>query len=270
MTRARSLAAILALSLALAAPARADEAAPSAFDPEAAIAYSQAAVGRTIGDYAFLDRRGEPVRLAEFRGRPLVVNLVFTACAESCPLIVQSLARAVDVAQDALGPGSFSVVTLGFDSEYDSPERMRAYARGQGVDLPNWRFLSGDAETIDRLLGELGFLYFPSPRGFDHLAQTSVLDAEGRVYQQVYGASFDPPALVEPLKSLMFGDLGALASLEQLVERVRLFCTFYDPKRDRYSFDTSFFIMLTVGGLSLTGLGIVLVRAWLRAPVRRA
>ena len=233
-------------------------------DPQAAIAYSQAAVGREIGDYSFRDSGGGHVRLADFRGKPLVVNLVFTACVESCPLVVQSLQHAVEVAQEALGRDSFSVVTLGFDAAHDTPARMRSYARDQGVVTDNWHFLSGEQAEIQRLLDELGFLYFPSPRGFDHLAQTSVLDGRGRVHQQVYGASFEPPALVEPLKGLMFGQAGSLADISALIERVRLFCTFYDPVRERYSFDYSIFFALTIGGLSLLGLGTLLARAWLR------
>ena len=181
-----------------------EDAAPSAFDASAAIAHSQAAIGREVGDYSFVEQDGEAVRLAAFRGKPLVVNLVFTACAESCPVVVQTLYRATEVAQAALGADSFSVLTIGFDTVSDTPERMRAYAHSQGVDLPNWWFLSGDHETVDRLVQDLGFIYFPSPRGFDHLAQTSVIDAEGLVYQQVYGSNFEPPALVEPLKQLAF------------------------------------------------------------------
>jgi protein SCO1/2 len=239
--------------------------APPAFDAEAAIAYSQAAIGRGLGDFAFRDRDGAPVRLSAFRGRPLVVNMVFTACAESCPLVVQRLHRAVEVAQDALGRDSFAVVTIGFDSEADTPERMRAYARAQGVDLPGWDFLSGDTETIARLANTLGFIYYPSPRGFDHLAQTTVIDAEGRVYRQVYGSSFEPPALVEPLMALVLGRERAITGLSDIIGRVRLFCTFYDAASDRYRFDYSLFIGLAIGGASLAGIGVVLVRAWLRS-----
>lgn len=242
---------------------------PSVFDPESAIAYSQAAVGRSIGTFAFQDGEGETVRLSDFRGTPLVVNLVFTACAQSCPIVVKSLERAVDVAQEALGRDSFSVVTIGFDTENDTPERMHAYARDMGVALPNWHFLSGAEGDMQRLLEELGFLYYPSPLGFDHLAQTSVLDPEGRVHQQVYGAAFQPPALVEPLKGLLMGRAGgSLVDIASLVERVRLFCTFYDPARDRYSFDSSFFFALAIGGLSLVALAFILIRAWLAAAWR--
>ena len=57
-----------------------------------------------------------------------------------------------------------------------------------------------------RLANNLGFLYFASAKGFDHLMQTTVVDANGKIYRQVYGMTFDTPLLVEPLKELVLGE----------------------------------------------------------------
>jgi len=169
------------------------------------------------------------------------------------------------VARDSLGEDSFSVVTIGFDSRGDTPERMRAFAHGQGVDLANWAFLSGEPEALERLVENLGFIYFPSPRGFDHLAQTTVIDPEGRIYRQVYGATFKAPALVEPLMELVFGRRAEASAVENLVNRIRLFCTYYDPNSQRYRFDYSIFIAFAIGAASLLGLAVLLLRAWWRS-----
>ena len=240
--------------------ASADAPDPS-LDPEAAIARSQAAVGRSLGDYSFRAADGETVRLADYRGKPLVVALVFTACSESCPLIVQRLAEAVEVAQGALGEDSFAVAAVGFDSQHDSPERMKAFARAQGVDGMGWRFLSGDPATVDALIDDLGFLRVPSPRGFDHVAQVSIIDQDGRVHGHVYGADFGVPALVEPLKVLALGQSTAISDIAAVVQRVKLFCTFFDPRSGRYAVDYSFVISLAIGGLALLGLAFFLGRA---------
>ncbi|MEM7221826.1 MAG: SCO family protein [Pseudomonadota bacterium] len=251
----------LLVALLFSAAPRAEQA-PSGFDAEAAISYSQAAIDRILDDTALAGPDGEEVDLSDFRGKPLIVNMVFTACVQSCPLIVQSLYRSVDVAQETFGKDAFSVVTVGFDAETDSPAQMRAYASSQGVDLPNWRFLSGDRATIDRLTKTLGFIYFPSPRGFDHLAQTSIVDSEGRIYRQVYGANFTAPAVVEPLKDLIFGRAAELTSLDGLINRIKLFCTLYNEKTGRYSFDYAIFIGFGIAVLTLAGVAVVLVRGW--------
>lgn len=230
-------------------------------DPAAAVKRSQAAIGRSLGDYSFLDGDNRVVRLADYRGRPLVVALVFTACTESCPLIMQRLAEAVEVAQEALGPDNFAVLTLGFDARYDNPARMQAYARSQGVNLPGWSFVAGDQASIDALIDDLGYSRTPSPRGFDHIAQVSIVNADGRVHSHVYGSEFEPPALVEPLKVLALGQATAFTDIEAVIQRVKLFCTFFDTRSGRYAVDYSFVIALSVGGFALLGLAFFLARA---------
>ncbi len=230
-------------------------------EPEKAIAKSQAAIGRVLGPYRFQDEAEQDVLLSDYRGRPLVIALVFTACSESCPLVIQSLAAAVEVAQDGLGAESFAVATIGFDSVADSPARMRAFSRSQGIDLPNWRFLSGDHANVDGVIENLGFSRLSSPRGFDHIAQVSVIDPEGRISAQIYGSDFAAPALVEPLKQLLLGQALSPFDLSGVVDRVRLFCTFFDARAGRYAVDYSFVIAMTVGGLALLGLAAIIIRA---------
>jgi protein SCO1/2 len=244
-------------------PAALDSAA--ALEPQAALAKSRAAIGRSLGDFSFVDQKGRLDSFARYRGRPVVVSVVFTACTQSCPLILQRLAEAVDVAREALGPESFSIVTLGLDPGVDTPDRLEAYARSQGAALEGWDFVSLEAGGVARLTEDLGFTYFPSPRGFDHITQISIIGSDGIVSSHVYGQDFPNSALVEPLKAAIFDDLAALQSLGQVIERIRLFCTFYDAKRDRYYFDYSFFIALIVGVVVLSGLGFVLARAWIRS-----
>ncbi|HRY26124.1 MAG: SCO family protein [Geminicoccaceae bacterium] len=259
---ARSPIGAVLLCLGLLGPAAADEA-PNPFDERAALAYSQAAIGRSVSPHVFLDDAGQRVSLGDFRGRPLVLNLVFTACSTTCPVIVQSLHRSVQIANGALGPDAFSVVTIGFDTDRDTPEQMRAFRASQGVRMPNWSFLSADEATIEALSAEVGFIYFPSPRGFDHLTTTTILDAEGTVFRHVYGDAFEPPAVVEPLKDLVWGRFSPVADLEGAWNRIRLLCTLYDPKNDRYRFDYGIFIGLIAGIICLGGIAVVLARAWL-------
>ncbi len=239
------------------------------FDLDAALATSRAAVGRLIGDAVLRDADGREVRLSSFRGKPLVVSLVYTSCLRVCPTITRTLAEHIESARAVVGAHAFSVVTIGFDARADTPARMARFARAQGIDDPDWRFLSGDAATVSALARDLGFTYLRTPGGFQHLAQTSILDSDGRLYQQIYGDQFEAPALVEPLKALAFDRPQAAGTLDALVERVRLVCTFYDPVTGRYTLDYSLFIGLAIGGMSLSAVGFVIVRSWLRLRRQR-
>lgn len=233
------------------------------YDPDRALEISQAAIGNTIGDYVLLDRLGAPVHLrSDNAGRPLVISMIFTSCHHVCPATTKHLASAVEAAREALGTDSFEVVTIGFDVAHDTPQAMAAFARKQGVsNEPHWRFLSASQETVEQLQRDLGFIFFPTARGFDHINQTSIIDRDGVVYNQVYGVTFELPWFVEPLKDLVFNRPGSSGHLiAGLVDRIKLFCTVYDPTTGRYRFDNSLFVQIAAGLTFILGLIVYLVR----------
>ena len=82
---------------------------------QAAYERSQAAIGRSVGDWVLTDHRGRALSLAELRGRPLVISLVFTSCATVCPITTEHLRDAVAEARRTLGADSFAVLTFGFE-----------------------------------------------------------------------------------------------------------------------------------------------------------
>lgn len=232
-------------------------------DEPTALKLSQAAIGRTLDpSYRFTTSEGNTLTLGELRGKPLVISLIYTSCYHVCPTITQTLERNVRVAREALGEKSFSVVTIGFDTKVDSPERMRVYARERGIRMNDWHFLSTDAATMKALARELGFTYFASPKGFDHVSQATIVDGEGKVYRPVYGESFPAPTLVEPLKDLVLGRKASTKNWDGWINGIKLFCTVYDPSSGRYKFDYSLFIGIGTGLLSFGVFAVFLARAW--------
>jgi len=240
------------------------------YDSDAAIEISQAAIGRELGEFSFHDQQGRAVNLSQYQGRPLLISMIFTSCHHVCPAITRHLATAVDAAREALGDDSFQVLTIGFDTAVDTADAMRVFADKQGVDDPNWAFLSASARTVESLVANIGFVYFPSPRGFDHINQVTVVDRDGVVYRQVYGAAFDLPWLVEPLKELVYNRPQPGAHLGAgLLNRIKLFCTVYDPNTGRYKFDYSLFIGIGVGALIVLSLLFWLLLEYSRARKSR-
>jgi protein SCO1/2 len=234
-------------------------------EPAAALDRSQAAIGRTLGDYTLLDAQRKPVRLAQYRGRPLLVSFVYTGCFQVCPATTKFLGRAVREARDALSDDAFSVVTIGFNQPFDTPESMREFRTRQGIDVPNWKFLAGDAATIDALARDVGFAWTPTAAGFDHLTQVTIVDGDGRVAAQVYGDAFELPMLVGPLKALVTGAPPPVTTLAAMVERVRILCTVYDPRAGKYRLNYGLLIEVLAGLTILGGTAWYLGAEWRRA-----
>jgi len=230
-------------------------------DAEKAYRASQAAIGRALPDFTFRDRLNRPVKLSDYRGKPLVVSFVYTGCFQACPVATQYLAKAVKQARDALGPDAFQVVSIGFNQPFDSPDAMGAFARQNRVADPRWEFLSPDPKDVEALARAFGFSFEATPKGFDHITQATIVDAGGVVYRQVYGDSFELPLFVGPLKELRSGQASQAATLENVWEKVKLYCTVYDPGSGGYRLNYSLFFELFAGLTTFAGLGWFLYKS---------
>ena len=222
-------------------------------DAERAVRTSQAVIGQPAGAHEFVDRLHRAVRLADYRGKPLVVSFVYTACFQVCPTTTQFLARSVDAARKALGKDSFQVVSIGFNQPFDDSEAMAAFARKAGIDDPHWEFLSPDAKAVAALVRDFGFTYYATPKGFDHLTQLTVVDGEGVIYRQIYGETFELPMLVGPIQELLSGQASRETSVAAVWTKVKLFCTVYDPAAGRYRLNYSLFVEIFAGASVLIG-----------------
>ncbi len=249
------------LDAAIAAPAAA---ATGSLDPHGVLARSEAAIGTSLGNHSFVDPQGRRIALADYRGRPLVISLVYTSCSTVCPVTTQHLLAAVSEARRSLGADRFAVLTIGFDARRDSPQRMAAFASRQGIPASAWQVASGDEATLSTLMREVGFSYQAIAGGFDHITQTTIVDAEGRVYRQIYGDDFPLPVFIEPLKEAVFGTTTRALTVSALIDRLSFLCTVYDPGQGRYRTSYAIALGIGIGGLSLLVAGIIFVRAWIR------
>jgi protein SCO1 len=254
----------LVFAITLSAAAAAPEPRVERLDPERALAKSEQAVGRTVGNYVLTDANGNRLSLASYRGTPLVISLVYTSCSSICPPTTQHLIAAVNEARRVLGEERFAVLTVGFDARRDTPTHLAQFAATQGVKLPNWRLASSDAGTLDALLRDLGFSYVTAAGGFDHVAQTTIVDKDGRISRQVYGDDFPIQMFVEPLKDAVYGTARPV-SLSGIIDRIRFICTAYDPGAGRYRIDYGLIFGSVIAACSLLVFGGVLLREWRRS-----
>jgi protein SCO1/2 len=230
---------------------------PVALDQKLALQQSQAVVGTTPGDYAFQDREGRTVRLSQFRGKPLLVSFIYTGCFQICPLTTRTLQTAIEAGRDAFGTGQFNVVSIGFNQPADSPQSLKSFAKQYRIDVANWEFLSPASSIVGSLTRDFGFSYLATPAGFDHILQVTLLDANGKIYQQIYGDVLTADSIGEPLKQVMANVPGApRPAIDDLIDRVRILCTVYDPKTGKY--EVKYGLLIEVAG----GVTFALTMLW--------
>jgi protein SCO1/2 len=258
--------ALLAATLALAATALAAREAGivPAIDESEALRAGDAAIGAAVPDITLTDRQGRPVRLTDYRGKPLLVSFIYTGCFQACPTQTRALDDAVKGLERMLGAHQFNVVSIGFNQPFDSPQAMRWFAAQQRIDHANWEFLSPPADRVDALTRAFGFSYVATPAGFDHVLGVSVVAPDGRIHAQVYGDRLRADQLGVPLRQLILDapPPPAVSTLAAVVERVRILCTIYDPDTGEYRYDYKLILELIGGATFFLSVLLYLLLEW--------
>lgn len=152
-------------------------------------------------DGVFTDDSGKTFRLAELRGRPVVVNMFFATCGYACPLTVTDLlavqARlSPELRRDAV------FVLVSFDLERDTVAALAQYRAARQLD-GNWILLRGDDASVRELAALLGVKYKQEADGsFAHSNLFTILNREGEIVHQRTGLSGGLDAAVAGLEAL--------------------------------------------------------------------
>ena len=139
--------------------------------PSAAFAGATRPADMPRTDFAVRDEQGKPLRLAQMRGKPVVVTFLYTTCRDTCPLTAQQ----IRVALDDLGH-DVPVVAVSVDPANDTPRRARAFLVKQGLQ-GRMRWALGSAEELARLWKAYGIQ--PQSEDAEHTASTILLDGRG-------------------------------------------------------------------------------------------
>ena len=108
--------------------------------------------------FTLTDQDGQRVSTSDFAGRVWLVNFIYTACPDECPLELMPKMRKVQelVKADARLAGKVQLVSISVDPDTDTPSVLKAYGKAFDADPTLWRFLVGtEQETADLL--ENGF-----------------------------------------------------------------------------------------------------------------
>jgi protein SCO1/2 len=103
-----------------------------------------------VPDFRFVDQAGQPVTLADLKGKIWVANFIFTRCAGPCPVMTSRMAE-LKGKLGRVGDGVV-LVSVSVDPDFDTPEVLKAYADRLGADPTRWKFLSGPKPEIDEFV----------------------------------------------------------------------------------------------------------------------
>lgn len=130
---------------------------------------------------------GEQVEMQDFRGKVLVMVMIYTSCQAACPRLVADM-RNIEkqIAPDDLDKIKFILVSI--DPETDTPERLKQFSKDNLMEDDQWVFLRGTPESTREFAAVLAVNYKQiSPIDFSHSNIISVFDENGVLIHQQEG-----------------------------------------------------------------------------------
>jgi protein SCO1/2 len=139
-------------------------------------------VGDNLPAFALFNQNGEIVRPDTLRGRRLVINFIFTRCANAnmCPANTKRMAELQQQAK-AAKIANVDFVTITIDPENDTPGALRRYADVYGLDLSNYQLLTGPLDEMGEVLQQFGILTRQENGQLVHTLALLIVSPEGRI-----------------------------------------------------------------------------------------
>ena len=156
-------------------------------------------LGDPVPDFSLTDQSGRTVRLADFAGRVVAVDFIYTRCPlpDVCPRLSANfayLARRIP---------ELELLSVTIDPQYDTPPVLREYGARYGSDGERWRFLTGTMEQVRQVAGLFGLVYWPDDGAITHSVTTGIIGRDGKLAALVEGSSYRPEQLRDLVASVV-------------------------------------------------------------------
>ncbi len=108
---------------------------------------------RLASDFALVDQHGKPFRLADARGKVVVLSFLYTHCTDVCPFEALKIKAAIPLLGSDVNDVAFVAVTT--DPERDTQQVMADYSREAGL-FDSWHFLTGPVKDVKQVWADYG------------------------------------------------------------------------------------------------------------------
>jgi protein SCO1/2 len=123
-------------------------------------------------DFALRDQDGRIARLADYRGKPVILTFMYSTCRDTCPLTAYQIRGAMDqIGHDV------PTLAVSVDPTNDTRLNARRFVNRTGL-TRRMRFLMGSQKQLAPIWDAYGIR--PQGKGFDHSAYVLLIDRQGR------------------------------------------------------------------------------------------
>src|SRR6266478_3590406 len=188
------------------------------YEPPAPGSYRLPVV-KLAADGALLDSDGKSLNLRDLtHGRVTILSFIYTRCAaaKACPYARGVLEQLqLVIVEDKMLARNMRLVSVSFDPEYDTPQRLAAYSEGVREEKSGceWRFATAKSRAeLESILDAYGQAVdkrcnAADPQGpLYHTLRVFLIDRNGRIRNIYSSGTLDPRLIVADVKTLLLED----------------------------------------------------------------
>lgn len=172
-----------------------------------------AQIGKEVPDFVLTNQNGKKFSLRDYRGKALAITFIYRECPlpEFCIKMSKYFSdMANQIAADPVGKQKVRLLSISFDPERDTPEKLKQYGLGYlGKDAKDdftvWQLAVGPDKNVRAIADFFGLRYETDAMNktqINHSLITAIISPEGKVTRIFAGGDWTPDEVLDQLRAL--------------------------------------------------------------------
>ncbi len=169
-------------------------------------------IGKQVPDFSLTDQDGKKIKFSDLKGKATAVTFIYRQCPlpEFCIKMSRNFSDAARrILEDPEMKENVRLLSISFDPEHDTPEKLKQYGIGYlGSDADEgftvWTLAVGPDKDIRKIADFFGLEYTKTDNEqsrFDHTLVTAVISPDGKVVNMLSGSRWTVDELIHDLKA---------------------------------------------------------------------
>jgi protein SCO1 len=173
-----------------------------------------AQIGKPVPDFQLINQDGKRISMRDFRGKALAVTFIYAQCPlpDYCIKMSANFSDLANhVASDPAEKEKIKLLSISFDPERDTPEKLKSYGigylgRNAKAGFSTWQLAVGSDQEVRAIADFFGLRYEVDPNDktqIIHSLRTAVISPDGKVTKIFSGNDWTPNDLLRELKAAL-------------------------------------------------------------------
>ena len=162
-----------------------------------------------VPEFALVNQDGKGITLRQYRGQSVLLTFIYTRCPlpDYCPLMTHNFAEIEkELAKSPELYAKTHLLSISFDSQYDTPPILRKYARAFVTErgphtFDHWEFATIPAAEKSAVMKFFDVFVTEEQGQITHSLSTAIISPDGQIYKGYNGNDWRPADVLMDLRS---------------------------------------------------------------------